>query len=452
MPELEFGTHIQDAISNEVQQIENAQYGIEVRTSITGAFTKIATETDSEIAEISQSINDAIAAASTATTNANTVAGQLEAQLNEDTAGTLANRVKGLTTNIGTLTDKAAEINKLVDFIKGQATPEEGEENEDAEYQELVGRIGAIFDSIGEGGSIYENVNSKMDYLCLRKYDREIYNIQNGRNITLQDNAFKGYDAILLVMQFRDGNVFYKMKQGSDGKDIVGTVTLKAVKGSYNKAGSANLVTQVAGQYEYAGMNYWDKRYTGSVLLVDGQANTGVVYAKDGLYVYRTWLYDSKTGTITSERPMFMGENSDDVSLNDFYEDKDNWATTLYQSGKKYKIWKDNDISAKANLISSNITIEKYRLSNKAKSWHFGVPYLVYGVNGISNGIVNVGEEAPEEKYVIYDPNLANTVISVVELEPIDTTYYVKTNLWPQIVGHESEWFVNPSNNKLYLK
>lgn len=436
-----------------LRTIQDASYGSEVRTALINAFSEIAEELDTATGTHATALDAAIVDANTATTNANTVAGQLEAQLNEDTAGTLANRVKGLTTNIGTLTDKAAEINKLVDFIKGQATPEEVEENEDAEYQELVGRIGTIFDAVGEGGSIYENVNSKMDYLCLRKYDRDIYNIQNGRNITIQDDAFKGYDAILLVMQFRDGNVFYKMKKGNDGKDIVGTVTLKSVKGSYsNKAGSANLVTQVVGEWEYADINYWNKRYTGSVLLVDGQANTGIVYAKDGLYVYRTWLYDSETGTITSERPMFMGESSDDVSLNDFYEDRVNWATTLYQSGKKYKIWKNNDNSVKANLVKDSITIEKYRLSNKAKSWHFGVPYLVYGVNGISNGIVNVGEEAPEEKYVIYDPNSANTVISVVDLEPIDTTYWVKTNLWPQIVGHESEWFVNPSNNKLYQK
>ena len=453
-PATVYKTEIKNAIQDYVESIQTARYGIDVRDSITNAFNAIADEVDTEISEISTNINASITRADAASQS---IEENFETKFDAFKAA-YDRTIAALDTSIQKTKTSAEFINSIADMLSGTKTI--GDDPEQTGQQlitDLMGRMGTILEAISENGSIVRNIYSRMNYTCLQKYDVLPEAITNENAITIKNNAFKGYDAILMVMAFADKHEFFCMAKDENGKEKVGDLSLKEESLSWKNKSSdkkatahkAQLVTQISGTPARYDMSAWPHKYTGQVLIINGQWNTGVVYAKNGWYAARTWTYDKETGEIKSDAPTVMGSDKDDVPIDDLYEDSTTWAESPYNGGKTYNVWANNVVSRENYKTGQVLTITNYRLSNKAKRRHFAVPYLIYGVTGISNGVVSMEEEPVEFKYAIYDSSTL-LVTSVVTLEPIDTVFYVKTNNWQEIEGHESEWFV--FDNELHHK
>lgn len=166
---------------------------------------------------------------------------------------------------------------------------------------------------------------------------------------SLQNDAYKGFDAVRVYLRYHDGKTFYK--------------TTRAGSASYNKSKNKWTVTApTAGAVDVS----WGDHY-GGVLVPNGMYVCCVVFGSGGQAAIRHIHYNKDTGTITIGAATVGGSYNARVPY-EWYEVNNHFST------KKF--------SAKKSNGSTTTKTVNYQLDQKAFCYHFAVPFRIYGVNG----------------------------------------------------------------------
>lgn len=367
--------------------IQNASYGVQVRSSILNAFGEIAKEldtaTDANATAIESQVGSSEETIPQVIDKANDVVAEIrklidgDSEANPPTIGLTA-EVANLKTDISAAKNNADTINTLANTLKSQ-------DNENV-VDNLINTVATINTKIGdpaelEEGTVAAGLRGRVKYTFLQKYEIDE---KSANVIELQSDIFKGYDAVYIVMVFHDSHTFWKNE--SYGNADLGALVQRTVNSKKVKHYLKSRITQTACVPATADMSLttgddvWHE-YHGGVLVLDGRWMAGTVYARDGLYATRIWNYNKITGKIKSEAPTVMGKSSNDVPIDNLYEDGENTVSGYKDGGASFVFWKSGSGS---KTVSEKVVIDKYSLGNKAKRCHFAIPYLVYGVSGIS--------------------------------------------------------------------
>ena len=169
----------------------------------------------------------------------------------------------------------------------------------------------------------------------------------DGKTI-LQNDSYKGYDAIRVYLRFHDGSTFYYTKAQAVWRFNIST----------NKWDHTDPVTAVA-------TVHWGDRES-SVLVPSGTWQCCTVFGKKGEPAIRWIHYDSSSGEITIS-PASVGGN--------------------YNASVPYEWYENNTEFYKKAFSSNGRTTSKPKnayLNHKAECRHFAIPTRIYGVRGFA--------------------------------------------------------------------